>query len=560
MAISAQPPPLSRTEEVLLTGRRDLWKVRLPVYLDPFREFVIDPSLKLWTIVLPPFANWMNADGIIADWITYTSMEPMRFFLRAVCSSNEDDARGAAKRLLLHPVAQPYRFKPPSDFASAIRGAFAFLFSASADLIGALINPKKMRKWLDAIGNFRAYLHVSGVGAELEESMMKPLLRGRLLDNIKMLHDIQKLQDNRVVRVKDDSLKGDMELEKGSAMMRFATAAYGAEMVKASIDREATVMELDDERKAIAFHTNIQPDDVKLLNVRDGGAMTTLRHYVAVDHKYKAVVLALRGTLSISGALIDMQAMDCSYCSGRAHQGIAEMADAVWKESGDFLTNLLQEEEYKDYDLIITGHSLGGGTACLLHVKLNVEGLVPNHRVLCYGFAPPPTFCWDAESKCDAIEDAMKHCVCYIHDNDCVPHLSVATIRRLATLLDTVDNFNEHVWFWRRGLVFWGWKPLPQELIDNVTRAQNNMDENNDQCTDCEMIIPAKVVVWCKKTNGKFDAIPCRPQTVSGLNIFMCEDMVTDHLPEQYEDALDALLMDADDVAAAHTDDDKKDQ
>lgn len=560
MSLIHPPKEMSRTEEVLQKGRRDLWKYSLPLFLDPVREFVVDPSLKFWTVVLPPFANWMHADGFIASTISVASLTPMRFMLRMCATENsQDNARDAAKRQLLHPSAGMPRFRPPSDFASSIRGFFAFSFSAAADLIGALINPKKMRKWFDAIGNFRAYIHVSGVGAEMEESMMKPLLRGRLLDNIKMLNDIQRMQDaERVLHVNDRSLSDEMELEKGSAMMRFATSAYGVEMIKSAIDAEVNVMDLESERQAIAFHCNIGSDDVKLLKIRDGGDMMTLRHYVAVDHKNKSVVLALRGTLSISGALIDMQAMDCSYCSGRAHQGIAEMADGVWNESGDFLKSIMQEEEYKDYDLVITGHSLGGGTACLLHVKIYVENLIPSNRVLCYAFAPPPTFCYDAKDtskECLAIAEAMKNCIGYIHDNDCVPHLSVATIRRLSTLLDTVDNFNEHVWFWKRGLIFWGWRKIPQELIDNVTNAQKALDVSNaTECKDCEMIIPAKVVVWMKKgSDNTFNAIPCQPQTMAGLNIFMCEDMVTDHMPEQYEDALDALLQEKEDVADSAT-------
>lgn len=539
----------SQTEKVLLKARRDLWKYNLPVYLDPIREFFVDPSLKFWTVVLPPFANWIHADGIVSTTVSIISLGPMRFILR-ICATEikQDTARSAATRSLLHPTVPMPRFRPPSEFASSIRGFFAFTFSAAADLIGALINPVKMSKWFEAIGNFRAYIHVSGVGAELEESLMKPLLRGRLLDNVKMLNDIQEMQDEeRVIHVRDMSLSSKMELEKGSVMMRFATAAYGLEMIKSAIDGEVHAETLDSEIKAIAFHCNIAVEDVKLLKIRDGGDMMSLRHYVAVDHKRKAVVLALRGTLSISGALIDMQAMDCAYCSGRAHQGIAAIAEGVWKESGEYLTDLMQQDEYKDYDLVVTGHSLGGGTACLIHVKIYAENLIPNNRVLCYAFAPPPTFTYDHndESKeCRAIAEAMKHCIGYIHDNDCVPHLSVATIRRLSVLLDAVDNFNEHVWFWKRALIFWGWKALPQELIDDVNRAQTSLDARGDKCTDCEMIIPAKVVVWMKKTSDKFDAIPCQPKTMAGLNIFMSDDMVTDHMPEQYEDALDFLLED----------------
>lgn len=439
-----------------------------------------------------------------------------------------------------------------------------------------MLHPRKMRKWVEAMADFRAYLHASRVGDALEEAMIKPLYQGRLLDNIKMLHDIQELYDaERVERVRLESMRtaaaaaaaaamvndaGDvppndaMALELASAMMRYATAAYGTEMILSAIDVEANLSDLETEREAIAFHTGISQADVKLLKLReredqDLGDCTTptlsLPHFIAVDHRHKAVVLALRGTLSISGALIDIQAMDSPYCTGRAHKGMAEMADAVWKESGAFLTDLLKEEAHTDYDLIITGHSLGAGTACLLHIKVHVEGLVvsdTNRRVLCFGFAPPPTFSWDiADSNSEAIERAIQHSVCYIHDSDCVPQLSVATIRRLATLLDAVDNYNEKVWFWNRALVFWGWKPVPKELIDIVANAQKDMESNSDRCVDCKMIIPAKVVVWCKKINNRFEAIPCCPRAISDMNIFVCEDMVAHHLPEQYEDSLDAM-------------------
>ena len=52
-----------------------------------------------------------------------------------------------------------------------------------------------MKKWSDAIGQMKAYWDASGVGGEIEEAWIKPLLRGRLLDNLKILNDIQEQQD-----------------------------------------------------------------------------------------------------------------------------------------------------------------------------------------------------------------------------------------------------------------------------------------------------------------------------------------------------------------------------
>jgi hypothetical protein len=116
--MSLLPPPeeMSRTEGVLQIGRRDLWKCSLPLYFDPVREFVVDPSLKFWTVVLPPFANWIHADEFMASTISITSLMPMRFMLR-MCATDQsqDSARDAAKRQLLHPSAGMPRFRPPSD-------------------------------------------------------------------------------------------------------------------------------------------------------------------------------------------------------------------------------------------------------------------------------------------------------------------------------------------------------------------------------------------------------------------------------------------------------------
>lgn len=91
------------------------------------------------------------------------------------------------------------------------------------------------------------------------------------------------------------------------------SAAYGTEMIRSALDREAHPHELESRIKAIAFHCNIAPEDIRVLVANDGGDMSTLRHFVAIDRATNSVVLALRGTLSVSSALIDMKAMDCKF-------------------------------------------------------------------------------------------------------------------------------------------------------------------------------------------------------------------------------------------------------
>lgn len=180
---------------------------------------MLDPSFAIASIVLPPVASAIpRADKIIAQLISSLVLFPMRSIYSLVSDASDpeniDLRRSARNDIICNSKAGLHmpHFRPPSDFVSAIRGAIAFGCSVSADVIGAIIDRKKMKKWFEALTEFKAYLDISGVGDELEESMMKPLLRGRLLDNVKILNDIQeKLYADRGEKLKNDSSDEEMK-------------------------------------------------------------------------------------------------------------------------------------------------------------------------------------------------------------------------------------------------------------------------------------------------------------------------------------------------------------
>lgn len=221
------------------------------------------------------------------------------------------------------------------------------------------------------------------------------------------------------------------------------------------------------------------------------------------------------------------------------------MANNLWKESADKVTALM--EEYSDYKLIVTGHSLGAGTSCLLTVKLYSEGIFKDRVVKCYAFAPPPTyFPKVANAPPDAVKKAMENTVAYINDNDVVPFLSVCAVRRMVNLLDAVDNQTEHIWFWKRWKIFYGYNAIPVGLIKNVLDAEKSMCTKTKSAGDesaLPLFIPARSVVWIKQISaGKCEASDCDPEKIAAGNIFLCPDMLSDHMPEQYENALDSIL------------------
>ena len=223
------------------------------------------------------------------------------------------------------------------------------------------------------------------------------------------------------------------------------------------------------------------------------------------------------------------------------------MATNLWKESGERVSGLM--EKYPDYKLVVTGHSLGGGTSCLLTVQLYVNEVFKDRTVECFAFAPPPTF-WPCEdtravpSSCpDKIQKAIENTVAYIHDNDVVPFLCVGAVRRFAKLLSAVDSRTQKIWFWNREKIFHGFTPIPEDITESVLTAEKLAEKNETVEGECPMIIPAHRVIWMKEiSEGRFEAFGCDPFKVARGNIFLCPDMLLDHLPEQYENALDALL------------------
>ena len=559
------PSPL-RT--VLTQARSDLWSAHPFIFgsiFNPLRDFVFDPALAISCVLLPPLLN--NAptiDKLAATTLQYTLFLPIKALYCHVPHKDpaitDRSLRGASRDAILHTgpnMGKMPKYQPPSDLRSAFQGGISFAVSAVGDIVGVMTNPKKMKKWVDALGQLKSYLDASGVGDELEEAMMKPMLRGRLLDNLKILNDYQEIHDaDRPQKAKLD-VGGDakdirQEIRDGHRLMRFATAAYGTEMIKSAIDVEVDPAELQSHKQAIAIHTGIKEEDVKYIYAKDDHDHHVLHHFAAVDRQSKNIVLALRGTLSLSGAIVDVQGMAMNFCLGLAHQGMAEMAEQVWEASGEEIKALFEQDEFRDYGLIITGHSLGAGTSCLLNIKCHVDKLVGNRPVTCYAFAPPPTFypCdpdATGDGKADPpalVKKAIENTIAYIHDNDAVPFLSISSVRKLAALLDAVDNKTEFMWFYNRWAVFHEMKEIPKDIFESVGEAAKAEAAEVDG--ECRMIIPARVVIWMQKdeANSKFEGYGCDATKVGKNTVFMSQDMFSDHLPEQYEDALDALLAD----------------
>jgi hypothetical protein len=176
---------------------QDLWNGHLSPWIawffDPLRDFLLDPMFAIGSHLLPPLAKAIPGADTTLAVIIRCNLFVLRGIYRLPDEQSVDLRRTARQDIIVNNKAglRLPKFKPPSDLASAFRGAVAFTTSVVADIVSVFMDRKKMGKWLEALTEFKGYLDASGVGGELDESIMKPLLRLRLVDNVKILNDIQ---------------------------------------------------------------------------------------------------------------------------------------------------------------------------------------------------------------------------------------------------------------------------------------------------------------------------------------------------------------------------------
>lgn len=138
---------------------------------------------------------------------------------------------------------------------------------------------------------------------------------------------------------------------------------------------------------------SIPRQDILLNQLEDDKSLNIPRHVVFVDHLTKSIVIAIRGTKSISDLVTDLYIEASPFMDASrdvfAHRGIAESAEALLPTVTTAIRDIQQQDrrKYKNYRVVTTGHSLGAGSAALLAILLSTESKIP---VTAFAFAPPP--------------------------------------------------------------------------------------------------------------------------------------------------------------------------
>lgn len=156
-------------------------------------------------------------------------------------------------------------------------------------------------------------------------------------------------------------------------------------------------------------------------------------HYTAFHPVDKVVVLAIKGSSSIDDVVTDIiagkellfDAEEIGKVSAHAHSGFAAAARAIVAEVSGTVQALFVAQGYQ---LIVTGHSLGAGTACCVAKLLHEKGI----PLQCYGYATPPSL--DRR----AALDVMPYVTSVVNHDDLFPRASIANAKCVGDIATVV--------------------------------------------------------------------------------------------------------------------------
>ncbi|XP_039630351.1 diacylglycerol lipase-beta [Polypterus senegalus] len=275
-------------------------------------------------------------------------------------------------------------------------------------------------------------------------------------DKMEQCRDLDEVVSSTPLSYPSEDL--DLEIERSAHYMRFAVAAYGWPMFVFS--RPLTgVCKLSGDccrRRSLEYDivggdhlgchftsmlytTGLQYRDFIYISFHN--KIYEIPFFVALDHQKEAVLVAVRGTLSLRDALTDLSA-DCEtlHVEGvagpcYAHKGITQAANYIYRK---LVNDGILNQAFTiapEYSLIITGHSLGAGTAAVLSILLRTA--FP--RLRCYAFSPPGGLL----SK--SLADYSKgFTISVVLGKDLVPRLSIPNMEDLKRrILRMVANCNK---------------------------------------------------------------------------------------------------------------------
>jgi hypothetical protein len=278
-------------------------------------------------------------------------------------------------------------------------------------------------------------------------------------------------------------------------------------------------------------------------------------HYIAVHHAKKQVVLAIKGTSTISDVLTDIigkvvthsiEGANESQHDIRCHEGMYVAANMMLDDTLHLLEHLFLPQNYQ---LIICGHSLGAGVSSLL--GMFVKEKLPELKLQVYAYATPACLSYQAALGCDDYITSV------VNNNDCVPRLSLLNVRLMNKLFIRLDqklqekglspddfrtakNYLQDLMKIDKDLLL-----SPKELTDFLDQEIVESNEHKDEAfQDIQLFVPGRVVsIWNHTSDESVVGGRAGHGGMQVLRqVFVESNMVSDHGIISYRKNLEHLL------------------
>jgi len=182
--------------------------------------------------------------------------------------------------------------------------------------------------------------------------------------------------------------------------------------------------------------TSIGLEESLLVYASFHSGLASTPYAVIVDELKKTIVIAIRGTISMEDWVIDLQyvpapldkAGDICGFDGRGslcHKGVLTRAKWLYNDLKKYriLKQLYAEDSpYKEHNLVVVGHSLGGGCAQVLSLLLRPS--FPSLK--CYAYEPPGCIFDD-----DLCNKSKEWITSVVRGDDVVPRLTQPNLESL---------------------------------------------------------------------------------------------------------------------------------
>jgi len=203
---------------------------------------------------------------------------------------------------------------------------------------------------------------------------------------------------------KKDAIFDEQVILEGYHWAQFAFAAYKGE--------KKLVME------RLPF---LEDEDFVVGQWEDEFLQEAPAYYVALDHDQKSIVLALRGTKVKQDILVDLAAQFVKWRNGYVHRGFLTSLKKLEPQVLPIVETL--RDKHPDYQIVVTGHSLGAAISALVVLKWVEDH--PDWKIHGYGFATP--CCISAHH----LERSLPIFTTYVHNFDAVARLSMGSLQDL---------------------------------------------------------------------------------------------------------------------------------